>query len=417
MRFDLDLTEAQQQLLGRIAPLDGERVSLLSAWGRIISEEITAEHDVPLYRQSAVDGFAVSEEAPVGVRFLLRETAITPESEIGTGESYSVATGGLVPLNTRMVVPCENARIEGSYIAFTKEIKSGRNIKSAGEDLQRGTTLASPGTRVDPGLVSAMAAFGYGEVSVYRCPRVGVISLAKGAVPWHDTPGPDQFRDSNGPLLASLVNSDGGEVIAVDLAGDNSPDLKKRALELLDSVDLLIVTGGTHGGEYDEARNLLEEIGAEFLFWGVKIRPGGHPAAALFGSRIIICLSGNPGACMVGYQMLVSPAMRALQGLPPLYPSIKARCVNSFAKEGGPRRLVRANAVVHEDGWRVTVLPGQKSSMMNSSIDCNAFIDLPAGHPPVKADSEVKVILLNPEYSGIYHSHMQQSTGGDLGNE
>lgn len=416
MQFDLELKEAQQQLIGMTAPLSGERVSLLNALERVVSEEIVAKYDLPPYRQSAVDGFALSEDAPIGVQFRLRETAITPDLKIGAGEAYAVVTGGLVPENTRTVIPHEHARVEAGYISFSKEIKSGRNIKSVGEDLQGGTVLAKPGTRVSPGLVSVMAAFGYRQVPVYRRPRVGILSLGKGIIAWQENPRPDQVRDSNGPLLASLVSGDGGEVIAVNLVGDESLLLKSRVLEVLDSIDVLIVTGGTHAEEYDEARAMLEDIGAELLFWGVKIRPGSHPGVALWGSRMIICLSGNPGACMVGYHMLVAPVIRTLQGISPLFTSIAALCTNSFAKEGGPRRLVRAHATIHEDGWWVAVLPGQKSSMMQSSIDCNALIDLPAGHPPVRAGSEVSVILLNPHYSAIYHPQTEQSTGGETGN-
>lgn len=398
MQSDLDLQEAQRQLIGMTAPLSGEQVPLLNALGRVIAEEIVAKHDLPPYRQSAVDGFAVSEDVPVGAAFKLRKTAVTPDFKISTGEAYTVVTGGLIPENTRTVIPHEHARVEAGYLSFIKEIKPGRNIKSAGEDLQGGTPLARPGTRVTPGLVSVMAAFGYQQVPVYRCPRIGILSLGKEIIAWQENPGPNQVRDSNGPLLASLVTGDGGEVMAVDLAGDDGTMLKSRVLKLLDTVDVMILTGGTHAGEYDEARAMLEDIGAKILFWGVKIRPGSHPGAALWGSRIIICLSGNPGACMVGYQMLVAPVIRNLKGLPPFNPRITALCTNSLAKEGGPRRLVRARATIHEDGWRVAVLPGQKSSMLRSSIDCNALIDLPAGHPPLRAGSEVSVILLNSDY-------------------
>ena len=398
MLSDLDLKEAQQQLIGMTAPLSGERVPLLNALGRVVAEEIVARHDLPPYRQSAVDGFAVSEDAPVGVPFKLRETDVTPELKISTGEAYAVVTGGLIPENTRTVIPHEQARVKAGYVSFSKEIKPGRNIKSVGEDLPGGTPLARPGTRVTPGLVSVMAAFGYQQVPVYRRPRIGILSLGKGIIAWQENPGPDQVRDSNGPLLASLVSGDGGEVMAMDLSGDDGSMLKNQVLELLDSIDVLIVNGGTHAGEYDEARAVLEDIGAKIRFWGVKIRPGSHPGAASWGSRIIICLSGNPGACMVGYQMLAAPVIRNLQGLPPFHPRITALCTSSFAKEGGPRRLVRAHATIHEDGWRVAILPGQKSSMLRSSIDCNALIDLPAGHPPLRAGSEVSVILLNSDY-------------------
>ena len=143
--------------------------------------------------------------------------------------------------------------------------------------MRSGTILAKPGTRVSAGLVSVMAAFGYQQVLVYRRPRVGILGLGKNVIGWQENPGPDEVRDSNGPLLASLVSGDGGEVTAVELAGNDSSILKSRVLELLEKIDVLIVNGGTHAEEYDEARAMLEDIGAKILYWGVKIRPGGHP--------------------------------------------------------------------------------------------------------------------------------------------
>lgn len=255
---------------------------------------------------------------------------------------------------------------------------------------------------MDSGLISVLAAFGYEQVLVHRRPRVGILSLYQGIIPWQNDPLPHQVRDSNSPLLISLVDGDGGIVVAMEMAGEDRSMLKQRVLEMLGKIDVLIITGGTHAGEYDEARQLLEEIGAEMLFWGVKIRPGSHPGAALWNSRMIICLSGNPGACMVGYHMLAAPVIRCLQGISPFVPRIKAVCTNSFDKAGGPRRFLRAHATIHENTWKVEVLPGQKSSMLRSYINCNALIDLPAGHPPLEAGSEVSVILLNLAHSAIY---------------
>jgi molybdopterin molybdotransferase len=415
MKFDVELVEAQKQLIQALNPLDKEWVPLANAGGRVVAEKVTARHDLPPCRQSAVDGFAVSDEKLVGVKFRLLEKAVI-DLMIGPREACMVVTGGVVPEAARTVIPYEHAEVEDGYVTFSREVKSGRNMKSAGEDLRGGTILARPGDQIDSGLISIMAAFGYKQVLVHRRPQVGILSLGQGIIPWQNDPLPDQVRDSNSPLLISLVDGDGGIVVAVETAGDDRSLLNQRVMEMLGRIDVLIVTGGTHAGEYDEARQLLEEIGAETLFWGVKIRPGSHPGAALWDSRMIICLSGNPGACMVGYHMLAAPVVRYLQGLTPFIPHIKAVTTNSFDKAGGPRRLVRAHATIHENTWKVEVLPGQKSSMLRSYINCNALIDLPAGHPPLEAGSEVSVILLNLAHSAIYPKRKEQSTGGEPGN-
>lgn len=402
MSFDIELNDAQARLIQAINPLEGERVPVLSAQGRVVAEIVTARHDLPSCRQSAVDGFAVSDDKLAGVKFRLLEENVSPDLLLGKGEACPVVTGGVVPENARTVIPFEYAEVVNGYVTFSREVESGKNMKSAGEDLRGGDVLARPGDRMDSGLISVLAAFGYEQVLVHRLPRVGILSLYQGIIPWQNDPLPHQVRDSNSPLLISLVDGDGGIVVAMEMAGEDRSMLKQRVLEMLGKIDVLIIIGGTHAGEYDEARQLLEEIGAEMLFWGVKIRPGSHPGAALWNSRMIICLSGNPGACMVGYHMLAAPVIRCLQGISPFVPRIKAVCTNSFDKAGGPRRFLRAHATIHENTWKVEVLPGQKSSMLRSYINCNALIDLPAGHPPLEAGSEVSVILLNLAHSAIY---------------
>ncbi len=133
------------------------------------------------------------------------------------------------------------------------------------------------------------------------------------------------------------------------------------------------------------------------LFWGVQIKPGSHSGAGCYDGRIIVSLSGNPAPCWVGYELLAVPVLRALQGLRPLpLPRLSAVCTGSFPKGGGPRRFLRGYAVCGQDGWRVAILPGQKSSMLRSLLDCNALIDLPAGHQPLEAGGEVSLILLGP---------------------
>ena len=147
---------------------------------------------------------------------------------------------------------------------------------------------------MESGLISVLAAFGYEQVLVHRRPRVGILSLYQGIIPWQNDPLPHQVRDSNSPLLISLVDGDGGIVVAMEMAGEERSMLKQRVMEMLGKIDVLIIIGGTHAGEYDEARQLLEEIGAEMLFWGVKIRPGSHPSCVA-NSRIIY-LSSKSGS-------------------------------------------------------------------------------------------------------------------------
>lgn len=223
-----------------------------------------------------------------------------------------------------------------------------------------------------------------------------MLSLGGGVVSYHNTPKPGQVRDSNGPLIAAQALQDGAQVTNVEVTGDESAACLKEHLEnLLQQADLVITTGGAASGAYDQATYTFKNIGAHLLFWGIKIKPGSHSGLAIVNNKMIIALSGNPAACAAGYHLLAGPVLRALQELTPIPEVLSAICTNSYNKEGGPHRFVQGYAVCDDKGWRVTILPGQKSSMLQALTKSNALIDLPAGSPPVQAGQKVSIILLD----------------------
>lgn len=397
---NVNLEEARQSLLELVTPLPSESIPLMQALGRVISQDVYAVGELPPYPQSAVNGYAIhmndlGRSKSHSVLECLRN-GNSPGSPLRPGQTVVAVTGGPLPGGTGAVIPQEMVKVHGERVTFTTEFPPGSNIKQPGEDFHAGELLAQRGTRVDPGLVGLLAAFGQKEVSVYRCPRVMVLNLGRGIVPFHATPATGQTRDCNGPLLASLVMRDGGLVGGMEIAGDENPaGVKERLKKLLKQADLVLTTGGTAPGGDGQTLLALREIGARLLFWGVRIKPGSHSGAAVWESRPIISLSGNPAACVVGYQLLGAPVLRALQAINPYPLHLSALCTDSYAKKGGPRRFLRGYAFCHQDGWRVSLLPGQKSSMLRSLINWNALIDLPAGHTPLEPGMQVSVIPLN----------------------
>ncbi|HHW44514.1 MAG TPA: molybdopterin molybdotransferase MoeA [Desulfotomaculum sp.] len=348
-----------------------------------------------------MDGFAVHVD-DVGRRtsFVIKKclrNGDLPVFPLKPGETVGVVTGGPLPGGTGAVIRRESIVIDGNRMVFTGEFSQGSNIRQAGEDFRAGELLVRRGTRLDPGTIGVLAALGESEVPVYRRPRVTILSLGREIVPCHVKPAPGQVRDSNGPFLASLVLRDGGEVTGVEVVGRESPaGIKKHLEKMLKQSDLVITVGGTASGACDQALQILREIGAGVLFWGVRIKPGGHSGAAALDAKPVLCLPGNPAACAVGYQLFAAPVLRAFQALNPYPPRLPALCTGSFPKKGGPRRFLRGCAVCGQGGWEVSLLPGQKSSMLRSLINWNALIDLPAGHPPLEPGSRVPTLLLTP---------------------
>ncbi len=401
MLENVKLEEAQELFFNVITPLPGESVPLLSTPGRLIYRDIYAAHDLPPCDKSAVDGFAVSidkEEKKHNYKINeILKPGEMPVFALEPGQAAGVVTGGPLPDGTVSVVPYEITRLEGDRLLFTGDLVPGENIRPRGEDLKAGDLLVPRGAAVNPGMLGVMAAFGMSEVTVFRRPRVAILGLGQGIVSYNAKPLPGQVRDSNGPLLAALVLRDGAQVTSVEMAGDEDLSKIKNMLEkLLRQADIVLTTGGTAKGECDQALSAVRQTGAKLLFWGVRIKPGSHAGAAVCDDKLIISLSGNPAACAVGYHLLAAPVIRFLQGLSFDPERVTAVCASNFPKRGGPRRFVQANLEIDHRGFRVSILPGQKSSMLRGLLNNgNALIDLPAGHPPLEEGAEVSVIVLD----------------------
>lgn len=398
MLLDSSLETVQAQIIEFCPRLSPETVSILNAVGRVSAEEYRAGSDLPAQNQSAVDGYAVAEPIDGGSSgYSLVGNALlgdNPLTFLKPGEAMQVKTGSNLPPGAIAVVPHEKTEIQNDSLIPLEVIKVGNNVKKAGEDYVHGELLIPRNTILTPGHISLMAAFGMNSVSVYRKPRVAVLGLSPNVVPWQTNPLPGQTRDSNTPLITALVKECGGEVVESVLTGVDHRSVGEIGSSLLEKADIVILTGGTYAEDGNEARLLMEQLGADLLYWDVPIQPGSHTGAGVIESRILFALSGNPAACGVGYHLFVAPAVRAMQGLIAETTRLTAQCTNGFPKKSGSRRFIRGQVRWENNSWQVTVLEGQKPSMLRSLVDCNALIDMPASSPPINKGQDVSILVL-----------------------
>lgn len=399
MYGDISLEQAWQILQDHRPSLGHEVVSTANALERTLLKTLYAEQDLPPEAQSAVDGFALAENQHAdsnGYRLCHGEqsTGCIPEI-LEEGQALPVNTGGILPRGTVAVVPHEKTAVEGQHLRLLSIVKTGDNIKKAGEDFARNDVVLTVGTRVDPTALGLLAALGIGEIEVLQRPRVAIVCLADNIVPGGTEPGRGQMRDSNGPMLSGFITQQGGIVTSVHYASDTADSMPAVVEKLCGQTELILLVGGTYQNGENASRLLMKDVGAQILFWGVPIQPGSHTGAGKMGNTLLLSLSGNPAACAVNYHLFAAPVIRGMQGLPWYYRQVPARCRNGFSKRTGTRRFVRGKAVWQDSGWEVEVLPGQKPSMLRSWLGCNALVDLPPGGGPIEAGGEVQVLLLS----------------------
>lgn len=399
MEYGLTIEKAHEKIKETIRPLPAEKALLTEALGRILAEDIESVYNLPAEEQSATDGYALSGlDLSAGQRFTLNgflKLGDYPQEAIKTGEAVGVLTGGALPPGTTAVVPHEKTINQQNGIEISEEILPGANIKQVGEDFRLGEKLAKKGEIITPELIGLLAAMGFPSVNIYRPIKAAILAIGENIIDFSQVPLPGQTRDANGPMLAAMIGKVGGEITDIKLVpGSKSEQLAEILSELAGQVDLILITGGTYAGQNSQAQSFLAKAGANLLYWGTDIQPGGHNGLAEYRGIPIFAFSGHPAACAVGFYIFAAPSIRYMQGLEFRLQKIEARCTNSYGKTAKSHRMVRGYAFPTVSGWKVTVLPGQKPSMLRSLINCNALIHMSPGKKGLQADELVNVVLI-----------------------
>lgn len=323
----LTVEEQRAKVIAATRPLDAESVPLAQAAGRILAATVHARVDVPLFDNSAMDGYAVLftdvESATAVHPVELAVVADLPagsadEPELGEGRAARIMTGAPVPHTATVVVPFEHTRDglqawDAPAIVVTAPTRAGANIRRRGEELRAGAVVATAGTALGPLQLTAIAATGIDSVPVHRRPRVAVISTGSELA----DPGADlargQIPESNSVLLAALCAETGADVVSVDTVTDEDAAftaLLDRAL--VDArVDVVVTSGGVSAGAHEVVKNVLRD---RIEFVAVAMQPGRPQAFGRLGDALVFGLPGNPASVAASFEAFVRPALLALQG-------------------------------------------------------------------------------------------------------
>ena len=307
-------TEALTQLLQR--PIESITLPLLQASGRVLTEDMLARQDVPLWDNSAMDGYALnSADLPAeGGRLPLAGCQAAGDAirPMPAGQCIQIFTGAAVPPGADCVIPQENCQRDTDGVTFGA-IKPGQNIRRQGEETRAGDLLLSKGTRLRAQEIGLLASQGHAEVKVARALRIGIISSGNELRDPGVSLAPGQIYDSNRYLLASLLQGWGFEVQQYPHLRDNLDDTLQLLARASEEQDILISSGGVSVGEADYLKSAIAQLGRLNL-WRVAIQPGKPLAFGTVGQTPWIGLPGNPGASLITALIIARPALLAAQG-------------------------------------------------------------------------------------------------------
>jgi molybdopterin molybdotransferase len=372
----LSIDEALARVLERARPLGVEPVAVGAAAGRVLAEPVHAVVDLPSFRSSAMDGFAVRvADTPGRLPVVARIAAGRPaERPLGYGEAMGIATGGSVPDGADAVVPIERVVDRGDEVEIPMAVVVYDNIRPVGGDVEAGARLLDAGIRLGAAQVGALAAAGIATVSCGRRPRVAVLSTGTELRPPGERLRPGEIYESNGPMLAAALAAAGAEVERLQPVADDA-GAHRAALEQGLAADVLVSSGGVSVGPHDLVRGILGELGVEEIFWGVAMKPGKPLSFGARGTTLVFGLPGNPVSSLVAAELFVRPALLALQGAihpGPHYTS--GRLLASLRANAERDQLVRARTRREGGETLLEPLRGQESHMIARAAAADALV-------------------------------------------
>jgi molybdopterin molybdotransferase len=287
----------------------------------------------------------------------------------------------------------EHTRAEGEIILFERDAQHGQNIVPRGSEGAAGQVILSSGIRLGYAELALAAQVGATQHQCAKKPRVAILSTGDEVVSVEETPGPFQIRNSNSVSLAAQVRLCGGEPVLLGNAADRTDDLREKIQRGLKE-DILVLSGGVSMGKYDLVETVLRELGAEFYFDAVAIRPGKPAVFGRCDETSVFGLPGNPVSTMVTFELFVTPALDLLSGAEarPL-PLLEARLGEALHEKPGLTHFLPARVKWDATTAEVRPLKWQGSGDIAALARANCFLVVPADRAEVQKGERVSVLL------------------------
>ena len=391
----LPLEEALTALLAAGQPVqERQQLALESCPCRVVAADLKATLDLPSFRASSMDGYAVAGPHRQGYQLVGESLAGHPwDGDLAAGQAVRVTTGALVPAGAEALILDEEAQIEKGCLRSERMPTKGRWIRPQGSDLTSGSLLLERGRRLSPFDLALAAAQGWAELPVWRRVRVGFFSTGDELQP--PIAGGGCVHDVNRPLLRSLLAGFEIAVEAFDLGAvaDSAAALEAAMGKARDQrLDLLITSGGASAGRADLMATTLARLG-QIDFHRVAVRPGKPLLLGRIGSLLCLCLPGNPVSVAVAFTQFVRPLLWRLAGAGDCQPlRFKVKTADHISKEPGRLEFQRGRLEAGEDGeLRVRSLQKQESYVLSSLAAADCLLLLPAAATEIAAGSLITV--------------------------
>ena len=385
-----------------ISKITTEKLFITNAVGKVIANDVIANHNNPEFLTSAMDGYAIKFEdiKNENIKIIGKNPAgSVVETQITMGTCIKTFTGSLMPKGSDTLVPIENVEVTLDKIKIIKEVPFGFAVRNIGEDYKKDEVLIKKGTVIGFAEIGVLASLNISQIEVIINPTIAIAStgseiLDLGEIQTNDS----QIRSSNHLTLEALFKSNGANTIQMGVVKDDMDSITKLLETALLTSDIVVTTGGVSVGDYDFVQDVIKDkLKAEVLFHGVNLKPGMHILLALKDNKIIVALPGFAYSSTVCAMLYVLPLIYKFRNSNEKLPLVKARINQDFSRFQAKTIFTACN-VEYKNGEYQINFDGKKSgtsAILTNMLESPALLIQKENSKNIKAGDLVDILLLN----------------------
>lgn len=385
--------EALELVQKKTLPLNQKELkSVLKSCGFVLFEDIYSPINMPPFKQSAMDGYALCLHNDITYSVIDEVKAgNSHHPELNAGEAVRIFTGAPVPETANAVIMQEKVTIDGKKIILNKTVLLDENIRPLGEQVKQGEIALKKGTKLTPAAIGYLTSLGITDVEVCKKPSIAIVVTGDELIEAGQPLTYGNIYESNSGMLLSALIGLGFTNVTTHKIEDNYTNTLTKLDKVINQNDMVLITGGISVGDYDFVGKALKELEVREVFYKVKQKPG---KPLFFGKKkntIVFALPGNPAAALSCFYIYVNTALQKMSGNNNYsLAKITAKSTSEYIKKGDRAQFLKAIYKNHE----VTILEGQSSAMLQTFALANALVYVSEALDSIKINDTVEIILL-----------------------
>lgn len=390
----IEIEEARKRIKSAVYPLNSELCKIEHANSLMLAEDIISPVDLPGFRHSAMDGYAMQRrDLGSGIRKFRIQQEVqaghTNPMTVESGHAVRIFTGAVVPDNADIVIIQEKTELQKDVVLVTEYSGNEKsNIREKGEQIKKGEIALKSGHQINPATVGFLSSMGITDVRVYRRPRISVLITGNELRIPGEPLELGEIYESNSNMLQAALGDNQFQLLELARVKDTEEATVEQIGELLRSSDVLIISGGISVGKYDFVKRALELNGVTEVFYKINQKPGKPMYFGEKSGKLIFALPGNPASLLVCFYVYVLDALKLLAGRTEIFEFSMFTLSHDHHKKGERPEFARA---IYKDA-RVSILSGQGSNILKSFAEANSLVYLHPGNQTLSKGDMVKVL-------------------------